>query len=151
LIFFPLQDDDYERDIVYDASNKYTEFNVHESEFNSQNFHVKAQIFNWLNCEEHLNLTASLNDVHFSFSHDSRRGAFSVATLQDERMICSFDLKEDRKMSFTSSHGMQMRIDDANFIEFDWLSERETKVADEMKRMFFANGFVMIYMMSNGG
>lgn len=155
LIFFPLpQDDEYEKDLVYDVSNKYTELNVNESEFNSQNFHVKTQIFNWLNCEEHLNLSAALDDVHFSFS--SQDGTFRVCTLQDERtkMICSIDLNENHKMSLTAPHGLRMRIDDANFIEFDWMTnceKREAKVADETRRIFFANGYVMIYMMSNGG
>lgn len=123
-----------------------------ESEFNSHHFHVKAQLYNWLNCEQHLNLSSSLHDTHLTFSHDLRANNFKLVTLQDEQsgMICSIDMSENQhKRIFTFPHGMRMKIcDDLKSIEFDWM-EMSERVDDEIKRMFFSNGFVLIYM-NNG-
>lgn len=126
------------------------------------NFHVKAQIYNCLNCEKHLNLSCSLHDIHLSFSHDLFANNFKIATLQDEhtKMICSIDMIENqREMIFTFSSsssfpssaaaaqsssflgGKRMKIhDDAKSIEFECMH------GDESKRIFFYNGYVMIHM-----
>lgn len=137
---------------MYNVTNNFTEFIVTESEFNSYHLHVKAQFYNWLNCEEHLNLSCSLHDTHLTFSHDLRGEKFKIATLQDEnsRMICSIDMSENQhKRIFTFPHGMRMKIcDDIKSIEFDWMENSE-HVDDERRRIFFTNGFVLIYM-NNG-
>lgn len=99
-----------------------------------------------MNFEEHLNLSCSINQTHLTFSNDLKANNFKLATLQDEDtgMICSMELNEfsERKMIFTFPHNLRMKISDGKSIEFDWMNG---KIIDESKRVFFPNGFVLIY------
>jgi hypothetical protein len=120
---------------------------VSESVFTSFDLNVKVQLYSWLNSEEHLNISCNLNNVHLSFSDDLRANKFRNATLHDELsgMICSIDMNNRRKVVSTFPHGMRFSIVDGKSIEFDWMRLCEgSPVADEQKRIFFSNGFVMV-------
>lgn len=102
-----------------------------------------------------MNLSCSLHDTHLTLSHDLRANKFKIATLQDEltKMICSIDMMNENqhKAIFTFPHGMRMKIcGDEKSIEFDWMETSE-RVDDEMRRIFFSNGFVLIYMNNGEG
>lgn len=117
--------------------------------FTSFELKVKVHLYSWLNSEEHLNIACTLNNVHLSFSDDLREDRFRNVTLHDELygMICSIDLNDGRKIVSTFPHGMRISIVDVKSIEFDWMNLREgSLVADEQKRIFFTNGFVMVCM-----
>lgn len=132
---------------VYNSSNKFTKLTVSESEFNSFELSLKVQIFSWLNVEEHLNISCNLNNTHLTYSDDLRANKFRNATLYDELsgMICSIDINNRRKMISSFPHGMRFSIVDGKSIEFDWMIEN-SPVADELKRIFFSNGYVMVYL-----
>lgn len=118
-----------------------------ESVFTSFELQVKVELYSWLNSEEHLNISCTLNNVHLSYFDDLRENKFRNATLHDELsgMICSIDMNNGRKIVSTFPHGMRISIVDGKSIEFDWMSMRDgSSVADELKRIFFSNGFLMV-------
>jgi hypothetical protein len=82
-----------EDNFVYNVSNNRTQFNVTESAFNSLHFTLNASVFNWLNREQLLNLSATLHEnVQFSSSYDLRQNKFLCANFSDKQSKVLFNM-----------------------------------------------------------
>ncbi|CAO1442405.1 unnamed protein product [Diamesa tonsa] len=137
--------------IGYNISNQRVQLDGIESIFHSFCINIKATIENWLNLQKYLNYVGKIMKTELTFSYDFMLQKFNeIVLLNDGLRFCieqnnviedkTFEL--DWNVSVTLKNNLNISNITLASIEQSWFNNSPI---GELKRITFANGFVLIY------
>lgn len=137
--------------IGYNISNQKVQLDGIESVFLSFCINIKATIEKWLNLQKYLNYVGKIMKSELTFSYDFMLQKFSEIMLIDDGLrfcIKQNNVSEDEtfvldfNVSVTLENNLKMCNITLTSIEQSWF---DYSPIGELKRITFANGFVLIY------
>lgn len=137
--------------IGYNISNRRVQLDGIESIFQSFGINIKATIENWLNLQKYLNYVGKIMKTELTFSYDFMLRKFNEIMLIDDGLrfcIAHNNVIEDNtfaldwNVSVTLKNNLKISNITLASIEQSWF---DNSPIGELKRINFANGFVLIH------